>query len=55
MRWDEPPEMPEPPECCGDFMDVLDDGIAHCPECGRKVEPVPDIEPIECPTDSQAQ
>lgn len=44
--WNEPPDMPEPPECCGDFMDIMDDGTAVCPECGHKVEPMPDIEPV---------
>lgn len=42
---DEPPEIPEPPECCGDYMDVTDEGACVCPECGRRIEPQPDVEP----------
>lgn len=48
---DEPPDHPEPPECCGDIMDVSDDGVCSCPVCGRVIEPSPDIEPPDDPKD----
>ncbi len=43
MNRDDPPDYPEPPECCGDIMDVDDNGNAFCPECGKVIEPLPDI------------
>ncbi len=43
----DPPDYPEPPECCGDIMDVTDDGVCVCPSCGKRIEPQPDIEPVE--------
>jgi hypothetical protein len=46
MHRDDPPDYPEPPECCGDIMDVDDNGNAICPECGKVIEPPPDIEPV---------
>jgi len=52
--WNDPPEEPEHPECCGEYMDVCEDtGIATCATCGRRIEPEPDIEPIldELPDD----
>ena len=40
-RWDDPPEDFEPPECCGEFMDV--DGRALvCATCGNRQEMPPD-------------
>ena len=46
--WNEPPETPEPPMCCGDYMDVLEDGgTCVCSVCGKKIEPAPDIEPAD--------
>jgi len=44
--WNDPPESPETPECCGDFMDYDEKtGACTCPTCGKHVEPEPDIEP----------
>ena len=43
--WNDPPEMPEPPECCGDIMDVTDDGACVCPKCKKRIEPPKDIDP----------
>jgi hypothetical protein len=43
----DPPDYPEPPECCGDMMDVTDDGVCVCGACGKRIEPQPDIEPVE--------
>ena len=31
-------DCPEPPECCGDFMDETEDGAYVCPECGKRIE-----------------
>lgn len=61
--WNDPPEHPEPPECCGEIMDVLDDGSLACPHCGIAIPPPDDIDapdfgqvdpeefepPTECP------
>jgi len=44
--WD-PPETEEPPECCGEIMEALDDGSCQCETCGKKIEPAPDIEPVD--------
>jgi hypothetical protein len=44
--WNNPPEYPEPPECCGDFMDVEENGSCWCSTCGKRIEPMPDIEPV---------
>ena len=43
--WNDPPEYPEPPECCGDIMDVPDDGACVCPTCKKRIEPPKDIDP----------
>jgi hypothetical protein len=43
--WNDPPEQPEPPECCDEIMDVDKDGICHCQKCGNRIEPQPEIEP----------
>lgn len=53
--WNDPPDDLEPPECCGEYMDVCEDtGIATCATCQQRIEPEPDIEPIleELPDDS---
>ncbi len=44
--WNDPPEYPEPPECCGDEMNVTEDGTCVCAKCGKRIEPQPDIEPF---------
>lgn len=41
----DPPEQPEPPECCGDYMDVTGEGACVCPRCGKRIEPRADIDP----------
>jgi len=43
--WNDPPEYPETPECCGDVMNVTDNGTCICPTCGRRIEPQPDPAP----------
>jgi len=46
----DPPDHPEPPECCGDYMTVFDDGSCKCPSCGATVAPPYEpqlLEPIE--------
>jgi len=47
--WNDIPDYPEPPECCGDYMDVEHDGACVCPKCGKRIEHVPDIEPTYVP------
>jgi hypothetical protein len=45
--WNDPPDDLDPPECCGEYMDVCEGtGIATCATCGRRIEPEPDIEPV---------
>lgn len=46
----DPPDHPEPPECCGDYMTVVDDGSCKCPTCGATVAPPYEpqlLEPME--------
>lgn len=38
----DPPDYPEPPDCCGDMMDVDDSGVCICLTCGKRIEPEPD-------------
>lgn len=45
--WNDPPEPPEVPECCGDEMHVNTDGGLMCHVCDRVVAPIPDIEPFD--------
>jgi hypothetical protein len=45
----DPPDEVDLPLCCGDEMECGEDGVCVCLECGRKVEPVADIEPVEVP------
>lgn len=44
--WNDPPEQPEIPECCGDEM-LVDEktGAAFCHQCGKRIEPEPDPGP----------
>lgn len=37
--YNDPPEEPESPECCGEEMCVKEDGTAFCETCGGEVEP----------------
>ncbi len=39
--WDDPPEYPEPPDCCGAIMDEFG-GVFACGYCGRTIEPPPE-------------
>lgn len=43
--WNDPPETPEAPQCCGDEMTVMEDGACVCDKCKRIVAPFPDPEP----------
>jgi hypothetical protein len=51
-RNDDPPDYPEPPECCGEEMDV-DGQCLVCATCGRREEiiyddyPDPQPDPVE--------
>jgi hypothetical protein len=60
--WNDPPEQPEPPECCEDFMDMQANGDFICPTCGRVIqcepdpgyaemidEELPEMEPLDLP------
>lgn len=54
--WNDPPEDPIPPECCGEDMDVTTNGVCVCHKCGKRIEPCPDIDPeafadVELPDD----
>jgi|TARA_Y100000310_G_C20139315_1_gene559532 predicted RNA-binding Zn-ribbon protein involved in translation (DUF1610 family) len=40
--YNDPPEPPDIPLCCGDEMDVSEDGICKCPKCGKVIEPQQD-------------
>lgn len=44
--WNDPPESPEPPECCGEFMEIGENGC-WCPNCGGFIafRPELDFEP----------
>lgn len=44
--WNDPPDYPEPPECCDDVMEVLDDGTCKCNKCGKVNRIDCDPEPI---------
>lgn len=41
----DPPESPEPPECCDMEMEVFKDGVCLCPVCGRRIAPLPEWDP----------
>jgi hypothetical protein len=43
--WNDPPDEPEPPECCEEIMEVDEAGICRCALCGKTIEPQEDIEP----------
>lgn len=43
--WNDPPETPEPPECCGDYMDIDTKGACVCGKCGKRIEPDAGCEP----------
>lgn len=45
--WNDPPEYDEPPECCGDIMEQLEDGTLVCEHCGKRYEPAQDIELVD--------
>lgn len=37
--WNDPPEQPDPPECCGEITSPMRDGGARCVECGKRFAP----------------
>ena len=45
--WNDPPEIEEPPECCGDLMDTDEkQGCFVCPTCKKQIEwVIDDIDP----------
>ena len=45
--WNDPPEYDEPPECCEDIMQQLEDGTCVCEHCSKRIEPAQDIEPVD--------
>jgi hypothetical protein len=41
--WNDPPEEPEHPMCCEEYMDIDETtGIASCSKCGKRIEPQKD-------------
>ena len=40
--WNDPPEEWEPPECCGEIMDVDGHGNCICEYCGNYIPWKPD-------------
>jgi len=50
----DPPEYDEPPECCGDLMNITDDGDCICPLCGRMIIPELPPEPPDDPRELEA-
>jgi len=54
--WNDPPYEAEPPECCGDYMDVTEDGACVCQKCKKRIESQEDLDPrvfadVELPDD----
>ena len=54
--WNNPPEEPDPPECCGETMDVNQKGQAICAKCQKIIDPIEDYAPdafadVELPDD----
>ena len=45
----DPPDHPEPPECCGDYMSVYEDGSCKCPTCGGPPAWDPDFNTADFP------
>lgn len=45
--YNDPPEEPETPECCGEEMNVKEDGTAFCACCFRTITPEPEPEELE--------
>jgi hypothetical protein len=42
--WNDPPEPPEIPECCGEMMEYRDNGDVYCPFCFKLIPCQPDID-----------
>ena len=47
--WNDPPDYPEPPYCCDDYMTEFPDGICVCDCCGLRVSPAPEWDPGPAP------
>lgn len=45
--WNDPPEQPEVPMCCEEYMDVTPEGALICKTCGKRIEPQPDEPSID--------
>ena len=45
--YNDPPEIDEMPECCGEYMEPDQMGSCVCYICGKVIEPAPDIEPAD--------
>lgn len=44
--WNDPPEVPEVPECCDEIMTVDEDGDCQCEICGKMIIAENDVEDI---------
>jgi hypothetical protein len=45
--WNDPPDYPDPPECCGQEMETNDKtGGVICRICQRSIDPEPEVEPL---------
>jgi len=54
--WNDPPESPDVPECCGQPMDVSETGACVCERCQRRIEPKAesaDVAPVQWTDDSE--
>jgi hypothetical protein len=45
--WNDPPEEWEPPECCEEIMEVLEDGTCVCANCGKLLTEIYESEPCK--------
>lgn len=45
--WNNPPEHPDLPECCDEYMTCDSDGNCICEICGKVIMHHQDIEPID--------
>lgn len=49
--YNDPPEGPEPPYCCDDYMVEFPDGVCVCETCGLREKPVDPYDGYEPPAE----